>query len=77
MGVVYIEDIDGNVTEDWLMCWSEGNTDDGRVRARNGVDLLIDGKLIQISVTRTRKVLHIFVNHVEYVANRAINLDTG
>ena len=65
MATIKIEDKDGNLTDDWIMAWSmEG---DERIGARHGVDLGIDGKRIQITVTRARKKLRIFVDSDEYV----------
>jgi len=63
-GVVVLADKDGNITGDWFWPWSTDGV--GKMTPRHGFDALIDGRKIQVSITRARKKLSVYVDGIEF-----------
>ncbi len=62
---VGLADPDGNITGDYLIPWSSSGFG-GRDVARHGVDLSLSGRKIEVSVTRKRAKVHVWVDGVQW-----------
>ena len=59
---IHILDKNGVDSGDTAMFWEIGEL----VTPRHGVDLVLSGRRIQISVTRARKKIHVYVDGVKW-----------
>ena len=62
---IELADPDGNVTGDRIVPWAHSGLG-GRTVPRHGVDLFLGGRKIEVSVTRKRARVHVWVDGVRW-----------
>lgn len=62
---IELADPDGSVTGDRIVPWAHSGFG-SRVVPRHGVDLFLSGRKIEVSVTRKRAKVHIWVDGVQW-----------